>query len=270
MCSTYLHFYAAISYEAIGRALHDLSGTKIPSLVQAKESYKAAAASLLLAKKSSASGGWDDDAIFESPISSDKPWFQSPIKSRIAQYQCVSPTLSSRFHFRSVRASRDSLEPSPLHIHKNLQIHSFPITPPRTKPARGHQEHHDQYPPQTPPSKIRGGTSSSSNHRLSVTFSASSYTWLHNRSLERYNTHITEFADMLQGHIAAVQHAIANVTDIQPNGHGKRLASLGAIPEARAADLRARIVRLKAHGWKRKRFAPERYQGLCSKALDEL
>lgn len=247
MRATYLHFYAAICHESIGRATHDLSDAKISSLTQAKESYKAAANAL-----------------------PGTPWFQSPIRSRIAKYQCASPTLASKFQFRPARASRESMEPSSLHIHKNLQINSFPITPPRSRPARRHQADFHQSPPQTPPNRARSSIALSSGSRLSVTFSASSFTWLHQRSTQRYNDHVAQFSSMIQGHIASVENAIANVRDIQSNRQVKRLASFGANPEARAADLRARTARLKANGWRRKRFAPERYQELCAKALAEL
>ena len=268
MRATYLHFYAAISHEAIARTMHDLSETKIMSLVEAKESYLAAATSLPIANESSFD--WDDGEMFETPSSPDTPWFQSPIKSRIAKYQSVSPSLATKFQFRPARASRDSMELPSLHIHKNLQINSFPITPPRSRPSKSHRGDFDQSPPRTPPNKIRKSTTPSSVSRLSVTFSASSFTWLHQRSTKRYNSHVEEFSSMLHGHIASVEHAISNTRYAQSNRHIKRLASFGANPEARAADLRARIVRLKADGWKRKRFAPERYQELCAKASSEL
>lgn len=52
----------------------------------------------------------------------------------------------------------------------------------------------------------------------------------------------------------------------------KRLASYGLEDdeETRAANLRFRIARLKAAGWKMERFAPGRYQELCARALAEL
>ncbi|KAL8892039.1 MAG: hypothetical protein Q9215_001041 [Flavoplaca cf. flavocitrina] len=268
MRTTYFHFYAAISHDAIARAMHDLSETKLMNLVKAKESYHAAAIALPVANESLVD--WDDGEMFKTPSSSDEPWFQSPIKSRIAKYQSVSPSLASKFQFRPARASRDSMELPSLHIHKNLQINSFPITPPRSKPAGCRRGDFDQSPPQTPPNKIRKSITPSSASRLTVTFPASSFKWLHQRSINRFNSHLEEFSTMLHRHIVSVEHAISNTRDAQSNRHGKRLASFGASPEARAADLRARIVRLKADGWKRKRFAPERYQELCAKALSEL
>ncbi|KAL8671722.1 MAG: hypothetical protein Q9168_003793 [Polycauliona sp. 1 TL-2023] len=268
MRATYLHFYAAISHEAIARTMHDLSESKAWTFSKAKESYKAAANSLPVAKEPSVS--WDDGQMFETPHSPDTPWFQSPIKSRIAKYQSASPTLATKFQFRPARQSRDSMEVSPLHIHRNLQIESFPITPPRNRPAKSHRGDVDQASPQTPPSKIRNSSTPSSVSRLSVTFSASSFTWLHERSTKRYDAHVAEFSTMLQGHIASIEQILSNIRDGQSDKHVKRLASFEASPEACAADLCARSARLKADGWRRKRFAPERYQRLCAKALSEL
>ncbi|KAL8680344.1 MAG: hypothetical protein Q9186_003465 [Xanthomendoza sp. 1 TL-2023] len=268
--ATYLHFYAAICYESIARAMHDLSEAKVQSLNKSIDFFRAAAASLSMCKRSTWDDGWDDEAIFGTPRSPDTPWFQSAVKSRIAKYQNASPTFANKFQFRSSRLSVNSAEPSPLHIHKNLQINSFPITPPRKKSAMRSQSKLDQSPPRTPPTKIRDSTSSPSFPRLSVTFSASSFTWLHQRSNDRYNTHIAEFADMLQAHIAAVEHALSIIRGVRANRNIKRLASFGADREARAVDLHARTIRLRANGWRRERFVPDRYQELCAKALAEL
>jgi hypothetical protein len=38
----------------------------------------------------------------------------------------------------------------------------------------------------------------------------------------------------------------------------------------RALDLKARIERLRAEGWQRKRFDPRRYDALCEAALADL
>ncbi|KAL8864033.1 MAG: hypothetical protein Q9174_007485, partial [Haloplaca sp. 1 TL-2023] len=86
----------------------------------------------------------------------------------------------------------------------------------------------------------------------------------------RYNRLLEDFATMLQGHIASVDNLVKDVQTVQANRHVKRLASFGADKEARSADLRERIVRLRASGWKRTRFRPEKYQDLCEVALAEL
>lgn len=75
---------------------------------------------------------------------------------------------------------------------------------------------------------------------------------------------------MLQDHRAVVENLISNVKDIQGNRCVTRLASFGEDQEARAADLRERIVRLRAKGWRRERFSPEKYQRICALALAEL
>lgn len=75
---------------------------------------------------------------------------------------------------------------------------------------------------------------------------------------------------MLRGHQDAVDRLISSVQDSQANRHVKKLPSFSADKEARAADLKQRTVRLRASGWKRERFRPERYQDLCETALAEL
>lgn len=81
---------------------------------------------------------------------------------------------------------------------------------------------------------------------------------------------MADFAKMVQDHIAAVEDLMTSVRDIQADRRIKRLASFGEDRETRAADLRERIVRLRAKGWRRERFAPERYQDFCAVALAEL
>ena len=76
---------------------------------------------------------------------------------------------------------------------------------------------------------------------------------------------------MLHSHIQAINSLIQATKEAQAaNQAGRRLVSYGYSEEAKAADLKARIERLKKNGWTRKRFRPERYQELCAKALAEL
>ena len=95
--------------------------------------------------------------------------------------------------------------------------------------------------------------------------------WQYIDSLERYNNHLSSFATMLNNHIHVTEHLIRTTKEAQSMRYfSKRLASYGEDETAKAVDLKARIERLKAKGWERERFAPERYQRLCERALDEL
>jgi len=76
---------------------------------------------------------------------------------------------------------------------------------------------------------------------------------------------------MLTTHIDTITHLTQTTQDIQAQRHTtKRLASYGEDEEAKAADRKARIVRLRKGGWRRERFRPERYWGVCERALGEL
>lgn len=75
---------------------------------------------------------------------------------------------------------------------------------------------------------------------------------------------------MLQKHIVILDTLMSNIRDIRSSKNVKSLAVFGEDREARAADLRERIVRLRNKDWKRERFAPERYRDLCAMALAEL
>ncbi|KAL9584065.1 MAG: hypothetical protein Q9212_002343 [Teloschistes hypoglaucus] len=105
---------------------------------------------------------------------------------------------------------------------------------------------------------------------VSVALSSLPTTSPYSRTRLRYDRLTVEFADMLRGHQDAAERLISDVRDSQANRHVKRLASFSADKEARAADLPQRIIKLRASGWKRERFRPERYQDLCEAALAEL
>ena len=76
---------------------------------------------------------------------------------------------------------------------------------------------------------------------------------------------------MIADHISTVDTLIQKTQEVQSARYfTKRLASYGEDEETKAANLRFRIARLKASGWKMERFAPGRYQELCARALGEL
>ena len=115
-------------------------------------------------------------------------------------------------------------------------------------------------------------------HRpLSVTFSTSSTIWLQNRALERYHTHLIAFANMLIAHIEVVEGLMQATEEAQatrPSMTRSRSAWFGGADgdeeESKRREVRARVERGRGRGWRRERFAPERYQELCARALGEL
>lgn len=126
-------------------------------------------------------------------------------------------------------------------------------------------------PSMRPPQQRCASTAQPDSRPTSVTFAVSVDSWLQVRSYERYNNRLAAFAEVIANHISAVDVLIQKTRGVQSARYfTKRLASYGEDEESRAANLRFRIARLKAVGWKMERFAPERYQELCARALAEL
>ena len=254
MHATYLHFYAAVSCELIGRSSQNLSAAKISLLVRAKESYLKAVASL---PKSSliASDSVDhhsDDSSENTSESSELPSRHStpcPNRTSTTTYPS-SPSSPS-----SVESAEDFLydqdyipKPSPLRIGQAHQPSSIFSSPTTSRPARP----------------------ISAASVKSVIFTVSTSTWLQKRSSDRYSAHLISFAGMLDYHIRVIDALLQDAQSAQANRHACIRLPSYADDETKAADRRGRIERLKAKGWKRKRFAPERYKELCERALAEL
>lgn len=124
--------------------------------------------------------------------------------------------------------------------------------------------------PSTPPSTQLPSTPPQSRP-LSIAFTPPSSVWLFNRARERYSIHLISFTEMLSNHISTVDILIRTTREAQAMRYfAKRLASYGEDEAAKEADLQARRVKLKAAGWRRERFRPEKYQDLCERALEEL
>lgn len=206
--------------------MHDSAPEKLHVLEQARDLYSATTASLPPTEKAPRyQEDLDDFATFSKFGSASTSELRTPTNCRSMQHCEVSSPFSPMPHERLTRKSIGALIPSPLHIQKDTRILDVPATPPRSKTANQLCDlttQNGEALPQTPPRNIIPSTPSTSNRRLSVTFSASSYTWLQQRSRERYNTSLADFADMLQGHLAAVENLISEIKDVQANGHAKR------------------------------------------------
>ena len=125
--------------------------------------------------------------------------------------------------------------------------------------------------PHTPPHQRCESTAKSDSRPTSITFSVSVSSRLQARSYERYNNCLAAFAKVIATHFSTIEILIQKTKGVQSARYfTKRLASYEEDEETRAANLRFRIARLKANGWKMERFAPERYQELCARALAEL
>ncbi|KAL8946756.1 MAG: hypothetical protein Q9183_007863, partial [Haloplaca sp. 2 TL-2023] len=276
MYRTFLHFYAATCYDSIARAMHDLSDTKLATLQKARGHYEATANALPKAKTLASRDSWASAAGSARLDSTETQWFQTPTKTRIArmsqlsqfsQFSPMSPPALTDSHMGSARSSYQALKPSPLRIRipKPLELNCIAVTPPKLE--RSENSTSIVSPPSfglCTPSRHSRQSSTATAWWKSPTASPPQ------NSHGRYNRLLGDFATMLQGHIASVDHLMSDVQTVQANRHVKRLASFSADKEARSADLRESIVRLRASGWKRTRFRPEKYQDLCEVALAEL
>ncbi|KAK4698107.1 hypothetical protein P7C71_g79, partial [Lecanoromycetidae sp. Uapishka_2] len=122
----------------------------------------------------------------------------------------------------------------------------------------------------TPPKHLPS-TPTTVDRAKSVTFTPSSSTWLHSRIYERFNASLSTFGEMLANHIKAVNALIQQTEEAHATRYTfTRQLSFYGDEEGKAADIKARILRLKATGWRRERFDPEKYQDLCEAALAEL
>ncbi|MCJ1226063.1 hypothetical protein MMC12_002712 [Toensbergia leucococca] len=243
MHATYLHFYSATSNEAIARSIHILSISRLQTLDSAKKSYGAAASSLPTVE---VAPNTQQDK-FEPPVHSFSTSSSPPSTPTRATHNPTSssspPTPSSIDSTNASATSQNDIfnPPSPLHPIYHQMTSESPVTPPPT--AR--------------PS--------------SLAFTPSTISWLHDRSLSRYNAHLSSFAQMLTTHIHTINALIASTEQAQANRYtAKRIASAGDDEETRAADKRARIERMRKEGWVRERFCPDKYRDLCQRALAEL
>lgn len=286
--------------------MHDLSFNKLPLLNCAKESYFVAMDFLLESSKLLQHDLKEDQSLENSPVKSDctsPPYTptHAPRRPLPATATMQSLTLASSASWRSlsrnwVSSSQAALanDPAfgtPLQNQQPLQIariwlsqsqvsfandSTFGSPVRRPSPLRIMKSILNAEPPvvesllatplltRTPKKALRISIPST------ICFSASTTTWLHDRALQRYNTHSNDFHQMLYNHVKVVDTLIKSTSAIQANRHRNKLASRDNSDEARALDKRVRIEKLKAKGWKRERFMPERYQYLCARALAEL
>ena len=307
MHECYIHFFHALSHELLARSVPDLSVAKIPHLESSKRSYLAASSSLLLSSQLLKDEELDEQNLEEtffmsgntSPISTPTPtprkpqtiaslqssmhlpspsWKSSPLNWVSASQASLAndPTFGSPLRKPSplrivpiwLSSSQLSLaydpnfgsplrKPAPLQVVKKV---SMLATPPQESDAH-----------QSSPCTPLPTTSYQLRTPATVTFSECTTTWLQDRATQRYSAHAADFEPMLRRHVEVVDMLIISTMEIQAERHtAKGSISSSNNGQTRAADRQARIEKLKANGWKRERFRPERYQDLCARALAEI
>ncbi|MCJ1272597.1 hypothetical protein MMC21_000383 [Puttea exsequens] len=284
--TAYVNFYSAVSNEAIACATHELSNVKLDFLKTAKSSYEGAAATLPAPDPSFDTNVIEDDAIsYSSYLSKDSDeseildyYESSPSRPTSLEFEpatspssiesCdLSPTpknpmLSSRqMHHRALSETPTASGVSPRPFSLTASLDSFP-TPPKHLPSSP-----------APTTSLERLQSNHEQHAIaqSLTIIPSQLTWLQIFAYHRYNASLAAFAEMLQNHIRTVDSLIQRTQEAQAKRYGvKKMLSFYGDEEAKRTDVKAKIVRLKAQGWKRVRFDGARYQELCAVALSEL
>ena len=283
-----LHFYAALSEEAIARQMHNMSLAKIQAFQRAKSCFEHAVSSLPVPDKrennsdscSVDSGSDIDDTIsLEDSVSS----VEDP------QPYDITSSLSSK-QFEPSSTTLYDLKPLPLRICKKAQngTSSFnekkaffesrlqasktsPPISPTTKSPGFKKTLQTKPPPPSPKDRLR---KTSDSHVIPMTHSYfPAITSFQSRAQERYNDQLLDFAQMLAKHVHFVDEAISQTQEAQATGRRRLIKERKTgtdDADEKAVDLRARIARLKKKGWVRERFVPGKYQNLCAKALAEL
>lgn len=300
MC--YVQFLAALSDELTAVTMSNHSEAKIPLLESSKASYTAALMSLRKSGEASLYDDIDDLSVGHMSLDSDSASLQytptpaprrpltappsppspsrpQPVRSlmkpvvpptalprfQISQPELppqqpqppsTQPWLAPSISFTSVSQFDSPVHrPSPLRVRKLEAMTGSPL---REAAAL-----------QTPPSSPQSDPGFRTPTPQTVAFSEATTTWLRDRAEKRYGSHRIELLDMIQGHIDAVDLLIAATMQAQMV---RQTVSIGLDDgeESPVVDRQARIRELRARGWQRERFRPERYQELARKALSEL
>ncbi|MCJ1243063.1 hypothetical protein MMC30_000259 [Trapelia coarctata] len=299
MC--YVQFLAALSDELAATSMRNFQTAKLPLLESAKASYNAALISLrkpgeiLLHDEVDALlfDGMSIDSDIHSlqytptpapkrpltaPPSPPSPSRPQPVRSLMKP---VLPPLLPKFpRSRSELPQQQSQAPpnqpwlapsiswtsvsqfdSPIHRPSPLRVRK--LEPMTSSPAR------EAAALQTPPSSPISDPGLRTPTPKTVAFSEATTTWLQDRAQQRYDVHRMELMDMVQGHIDAVDQLIEATKQAQMV---RQTVSIGFDDGEKSpvVERQARIKDLRARGWLRERFRPERYQELARKALSEL
>ena len=263
MHTTYLNFYAALSVEASARTIHTISVARLQALERARQYYQTASQALespktkiILQQTPEKDEGRPTRRFYDSDdcddTSSDGPGLSTPrrslsTRSSIASDECISNAFDLKHPKLRIPESVISKERLPI-AERSFHLDLSPCTPAG--------EHKQGYIFSTP-----------------VLEASADYTskWLYNRDAERYNAYLSDFAIMLSKQIESIETLINAAKEAQAVRYTTRsLSSYGDDEEARAADLKDRVQRLKMEGWSRKRFDPSKYEQLCEVALAEL
>ncbi|KAF3360296.1 hypothetical protein VdG1_01256 [Verticillium dahliae VDG1] len=243
----YLHFYAATSVEMLARPLNTSSPYRVKLLNQARAHYARAAELIQTADETISTYSRPSSAATTAPS------LHSPscsISSR-SSTELSSPTAS----ICSLEDAMAKLAntPAPLQTKKRE-------VPESKLPAAIAVAPSASAPTPEPPIEDSEGND---------------YGYLRERSIHRYCALLVALRSQIASHLAAVDAQLAPQASTIANHRlsfsvSTRAATPDVDDEMRALDLKARIERLRASGWKRQRFNPRRYEELRESVLAEM
>ncbi|MDI1488278.1 MAG: hypothetical protein OHK93_007552 [Ramalina farinacea] len=262
--TTYLCFYAALSVEASARTLHPISIAKLHALYEAKQFLEWSLNALPERQVM-------EEVVHPPNVSTSPTNHRSP-----SSIESISPSFDS---VDSCNTYRPYSPPSSLESDDHMIDTSFgkPLPLRITKSVKISGKHF---------TLIRSSPQSSARSSLESTASAKpevediaqrdavmDYTgiWLRNRRIERFNEHLDDFISTVLKNLEMIEAQITATKEAQAARYiAGRVASRAEEDDAKGADLRERILRLKATGWRRERFDASKYEQLCELALAEL
>ena len=279
--TTCLHFYTALSEEAIARQMHDMSMAKIQKLQHTKSCFERAISSLpqpdirlnINDPCSTDSGSENDDtaSLDDSVSSVGSPQPIAVVKS------------SSKDPAEQPSPSPGSRKPLPLQICRAIQNGSSSFNEKRAffeaKLAASNGAPSRIASPKSPTVEEAVLTADPAldcpppNYNKPLPSPGTDTTGIYSPAQERYNEQLHEFAQMLEMHSSSVDRLIATTREAQATGRRRLIKERkdeSSMDDENAMELRTRIIRLKAKGWVRELFIPEKYQKLCERALAEL
>ncbi|TQV99665.1 hypothetical protein V2A60_005119 [Cordyceps javanica] len=263
----YLHFYAATSLEMQARSLHAGSSYRLKLLEEAREHYAMASQTSEEADKNSF-----QIALRPTSPSSSLP---SPIESCLSHEststRMSSPTPSTtsnhgtRIKTKKRVAFADEIEYNPpvrpdsptlgFSDPGNGCTSPYPDIPLDPLPPCV-QTIPDACPAFSPTPSVDGDEFPQDMSHEELPTSES------RESVERYCTILSSIQRQITSHIVAIDREITASLSAKP--------SVPADEEMRALELRSRIERLRANGWKRKRFDAKRYEEFCEQVMADL
>ncbi|KAM0481345.1 hypothetical protein ACHAPX_003449 [Trichoderma viride] len=277
-CLIYIRFYAASALEMQVRSLHHTSPYRMKLLLQARDHYSAASdlaneddATKRRPSSRSRHTPFGSDASFSTissgssaslSISSLDSCLKSPgsrpkQKKRVAFCDVPSyePLHESTFE-PFIRPDSPTLgfdddwctrQPTP----EPPALYSAPLRPSSGK---------SQFPLPSPTNSEFSSTQGDDDSYFDPPTAADSF--LHARSVHHYCTVLASLQRQITSHLEWLERDLAAAEKPQPP----------QIPseEMRNLELRTRIERLKANGWKRQRFDVRKYEALRERALEDI